>query len=164
MGRSLPFVVLDSNIFVQALLNKTGSGGKCLDLVRQGLVKLFVSAALVGEFHSVMLRPGVLSRLPGLTIDQIDAFAAEILYISNFVESISSEYSFDRDPKDQFIIDLAIECEAEFVVTWDKDLLDLMTGTDIESKQFRQRFRHLKIVKPDEFLRIVLNRELPLEP
>lgn len=35
----------------------------------------------------------------------------------------------------------------------DKDLLDLMTATDLESKQFRQRFRFLRIIDPAGLLR-----------
>ena len=37
---------------------------------------------------------------------------------------------------------------ADYLVSRDKDLLDLMTGTELESKQFRQRFRFLNIVDP----------------
>ncbi len=53
------------------------------------------------------------------------------------------------------IIELAVECDADFIVSWDNDLLDLMTGIDLESKQFRQRFRGLKIVNPNEFLKAI---------
>ena len=53
---------------------------------------------------------------------------------------------------------MAVEIDADFIVTWDKDLLDLMIGIDVESKEFRQKFRSLKIVEPIEFLKIIEDR------
>ena len=64
-------------------------------------------------------------------------------------------FSLPRDVDDEIYINLAAECEADYVVTRDKDLIDLRTGYSIESKMFRQKFRPLKIVQPLEFLQIV---------
>lgn len=64
-------------------------------------------------------------------------------------------FDFERDPKDEIIINLAIEAEADYIVSRDKDLLDLMTGYTDECKDFRRRFRRLKIVEPVEFLTII---------
>jgi hypothetical protein len=41
------------------------------------------------------------------------------------------------------------------LVSRDRDMLDLMTGYGIDSKAFRQRFRPLKVVDPEGFLRIL---------
>jgi predicted nucleic acid-binding protein len=70
----------------------------------------------------------------------------------------------ERDPKDEIIIDLAVETEADYIVSRDKDLLDLMINFSVEAKEFRQRFRPLKIVQPIEFLRIVQEEDLSLKP
>ena len=40
-----------------------------------------------------------------------------------------------------------------YIVSRDKDLLDLTTGTTVECKEFRQRFRPLKVIEPLDFLR-----------
>ena len=64
-------------------------------------------------------------------------------------------FSYSRDPKDEKYVNLAFEAKADYIVSRDNDLLDLMTGFDDDSKEFRQRFRRLKIVTPVEFLRIV---------
>jgi predicted nucleic acid-binding protein len=52
-------------------------------------------------------------------------------------------------------LNLAIAAKAAFLVSRDRDLLDLMTGHDAESKQFRQRFRFLKVMEPGDFLKEV---------
>jgi predicted nucleic acid-binding protein len=52
-------------------------------------------------------------------------------------------------------LNLAIEANAVFLVSRNNDLLDLMTGYTDECKDFRRRFRRLKILDPVEFLAIV---------
>lgn len=164
MGHFPNFVVFDCNVYVQAFLNPTGSAGKCFDLAREGGSILFVSEATIDEIRDVTSRQSIVSRLPGSSFEQVEAFVSEILFISQLVENVPAKFSFDRDPKDEIIIDLAIECNAEYLITWDKDLLDLMTGGDLESKQFRQKFRSLKIVTPRKFLDVVYSDEMPLKP
>ena len=51
-------------------------------------------------------------------------------------------------------INFAVEAKADYIVSRDNDLLDLMTGHTKECKEFRQRFRLLKVVDPLEFLKI----------
>lgn len=45
-------------------------------------------------------------------------------------------------------MNLAIAAAADYLVTRDQDLLDLMTGHAAECKNFRQRFRNVKVVDP----------------
>lgn len=79
------------------------------------------------------------------------------------MKKILNHFQLPRDPKDEKYINLAVEAEADYIVTRDKDLLDLMTGIDIESKEFRQRFRPLRMVEPIKFLRIIQEKDLLLE-
>ena len=60
----------------------------------------------------------------------------------------------DLDPKDEPYINLAIAADADYIVSRDKDLLDLMTGHTKECKEFRRKFRSLKVIEPQEFLKI----------
>ena len=73
--------------------------------------------------------------------------------LSKVIKTIPAVFKYPRDHKDEKSINLATEAEVDFIVTWDNDLLDLMTGTETESKQFRLSFRNIKIVRKDEFLR-----------
>lgn len=52
-------------------------------------------------------------------------------------------------------MNLAIAAEADYLVTRDRDLLDLMIGHSAECKEFRQRFRKIKIIKPKDFMRAI---------
>jgi predicted nucleic acid-binding protein len=58
---------------------------------------------------------------------------------------------YPRDPDDERYIDLAASVKADYLVTRDTDLLDLMTGHTVLCKQFRQRTHPLRIVDPIHF-------------
>jgi predicted nucleic acid-binding protein len=58
-----------------------------------------------------------------------------------------------RDPDDEPYINLAVEARADYLVIRDKDLLDLMTAYAPEAKEFRQKFRFLRVIEPPEFLK-----------
>ena len=49
-----------------------------------------------------------------------------------------SVFAYPRDPKDEPYVNLAVAAAADYVVTRDKDLLDLMTGHTDEAKAFRR--------------------------
>jgi putative PIN family toxin of toxin-antitoxin system len=154
--------VFDCNIFIQALLNPNSVAAKCLDTVRHGKVELFTSKDTLAEIRDVVLRPNILSRLPNADTKQIEAFIEDVLSLSILIRSVPKSFILMRDPKDEIIIDLAIEAEVEYIVSRDKDLLDLMSGFTDDCKEFRQRFRHFKIAEPLEFLRIVREKEFIL--
>lgn len=147
--------VFDCNVFVQALLNPNSVAVQCLDVVRRGDVKLFISNETLAEIRDVVSRPNIIKRLPNADIEQIEAFVEDVLNFSILIRSVPKSFKLTRDPKDEIIINLAVESESEYIVSRDKDLLDLMTSFDDDSKEFRQRFRRLKIVEPLEFIRIV---------
>ena len=147
--------VFDCNIFVQFLLNPNGVAAKCLEAVQDGKAKLFISKETLEEIRDVVLRPNILARLPDADKFQIESFIEYLTSISTFIDSVPHRFDFERDPKDKIIIDLAIEVEADYIVSRDKDLLDLMTGYTDECKDFRRRFRWLKIVNPAAFLEII---------
>lgn len=56
--------VFDTNIFLQSLLNPNSVAASCLQTVRSGKVKLFVSKDTLAEVRDVILRPNILARLP----------------------------------------------------------------------------------------------------
>jgi putative PIN family toxin of toxin-antitoxin system len=148
----LTAIVLDTNVYVQYFLNPKGVAAKCLAAVEDRKARLFISRDVLTEVRDVLLRPKILSRLPADSSLQVELFLRYVTEISTLFDPISPQFLFDRDPKDQMFIDLAIETGADFLVTRDKDMLDLMTGHSDQCKEFRQRFRGLKIVEPVEFL------------
>lgn len=164
MAQSKIRAVFDCNIFVQSLLNPKSIAAKCVNLARHSRFTLFVSKDTLAEIENVILRPKIIARLPDASVEQIESFVTDIMNISVFEKNIPKKFKFERDPKDEIIIDLALACNADFIVSRDRDLLDLMQDISVEGKEFRQKSRPLKIVEPIEFLRIIEEFDLSLNP
>ena len=62
------------------------------------------------------------------------------------------EFALERDPKDEPYLNLACRSGAEFLVTRDDDLLDLVASSDNVGLALKQRFPSLRIVEPVRFL------------
>ena len=148
-------VIFDCSLFVQAFLNSASAANRCLELVRRGQAQLFVSQATLTELKEVLSRPRILNLLPHIAPEQTDNFLEDVVAHATNLPAVTEKFRFERDPKDAPYLNLAIAARADYLVTRDRDLLDLMTGHAAECKEFRQRFRTLKIAEPVEFLRAV---------
>ncbi|MCY7376189.1 MAG: putative toxin-antitoxin system toxin component, PIN family [Pyrinomonadaceae bacterium] len=147
--------VFDCNVFWQIFFSVTGIGSRCWDLVTSEQVELIISYEVLDELRDVLTRPETQSRFTKATDENVDIFIEEIIENATFITSVEKKFEYSRDPKDEPYINLAVQTEAQYIVSRDKDLLDLMTGHDDESKAFRQRFRPLKVVDTLTFVQIV---------
>ncbi|HLA94461.1 MAG TPA: putative toxin-antitoxin system toxin component, PIN family [Pyrinomonadaceae bacterium] len=157
-------VILDCSVFWRAFFSPLGTSRACTNLILEGVVAHFISTEILVEVRDVLTRPETLRMFPSVTTDDAESFISHIVDQTTFVGRVPRAFQLPRNQKDEPYIDLAALVDADFIVTTDKDMLDLMTGIDVESKQFRQSFRGLKIVKPEEFLRIVAAIEISLKP
>ncbi|MGH9948677.1 MAG: putative toxin-antitoxin system toxin component, PIN family [Pyrinomonadaceae bacterium] len=149
------WAVFDCMVYLQAAISQASPAEKLFEEVDRGNISLFVSKTVLLEIRDVLTRPIVSEKYPHLTSDYVDIFLNRVLEKARFVRKVENRFDFIRDPKDEKYLNLAITVEADYVVTRDRDLLDLMTGIDDESKEFRQRFRRLKIVDPVEMLKTI---------
>lgn len=148
-------VIFDCNVFLQAAINEESLARNCYRLVEEGTVELFVSEDVLAEIKDVIDRPHIKERFASLTDERIENFIESIKTLAVIVRKIPKVFSLPRDIDDEIYINLAVESEADYIITRDRDLIDLMSDYDLESKQFRQKFHPLRIVQPLEFLRIV---------
>jgi predicted nucleic acid-binding protein len=74
-------------------------------------------------------------------------------------ELVPARYRFPHAPDDEPYLNLAIAARAQFLVTRDKDLLDLMNWRKKDGREFRKRFRKLKIVDPASFVKEIEKRK-----
>ncbi len=100
----------------------------------------------------VLSRPRLRLKNPDLTDEKVERLIEMLLEKGEFIKKVPQYFTYSRDPKDEPYINLAIEANAVFLVSRDNDLLDLMTDYNDECKDFRRRFRKLKIVNPVGFL------------
>ncbi len=142
--------VFDTNIFFQAAISQTDPSFECWNLVLAGRVQVYMSAEIFAEIREVASRPKLLKAFPHLrgvaAIQLLHNFRNKSIFIMS-VESSGVEI---RDLDDTKFLDLAVTVNAEYLVSRDRDLLDLR-----EDSTFSSQFPELKIVTPVGFLEIV---------
>lgn len=147
-----PRVIFDCNVFLQALANEFSPARKVFALFEAGTITLFVSAAILREYREVSQRPEVRAKLPAITDLAVSAFLKKLAEQAVLIKNVPEEFYYPRDPKDEPYLNLAIVTNAAYLLSQDKDLLDLMNAPTEDAVRFRFRFPFLKIMKAADFL------------
>jgi|LakMenEpi03Aug12_release.lakeMendotaPanAssembly.Ray.scaffolds.fasta_scaffold727263_2 putative PIN family toxin of toxin-antitoxin system len=112
-------IIIDTNLWISFLLSK--------DYVKldklfnsENLILLF-SRELLDEFVEVARRPKFKKYF---SISDLNELLTEIHSRAEFIE-VTSEVNLCRDEKDDFLLALAKDGNADFLVTGDNDLLEL---------------------------------------
>ena len=142
-------------VFLQGLISESGVAVDCFELFENGLVELFVSEEVLTEIQDVITRPKLQAKYSRLTDERAEKLLEILRTKATIIKDVPPVFSYTRDPKDEKYINLAVAASADYIVSRDTDLLDLMTGFDNDSKKFRQNFKPLKVIQPLEFLNIV---------
>jgi len=122
-------VVPDPSVLVAAFLSRGGEGASA-ELIRlwiDGGLAFVVSPHLVHELRSVLLRPEFRRTA---TAEQVLAYVAFIQDYGILQEDVPSPDSVSRDQTDDYWLALARAAHADFIISFDKDLLEL-EGQDL---------------------------------
>lgn len=106
-----------------------------------------ISAHTREEIADVLTRPAIRRKYPRLTEERANAMLARLDAHATIVSSVFRSLEYPRDPDDEPVINLAIHVRAHYLVSRDKDLLDLD-----RSRDFRLLYPFLRIVDPVTFL------------
>ena len=147
-----PRVVLDCVILLQAAARGKSAAASCLELAEDSRIEIFVSEETLAEIQDVLDRPEIRAQFADLNDEVAGAFLKRLRTLSTFVDDIPKRFYYPRDEDDEPYINLAIAADADYLVTRDTDLLDLMIGHTSEAKGFRQRFRTIRVITPEQFL------------
>jgi putative PIN family toxin of toxin-antitoxin system len=112
--------VLDTNIWVSALLNPSGFPAEILNAFRKGGFTAVISEPIIAEIADVLSRPRIKDKY-GIT----DADILELLIlIEERCEHIllTGDVRICRDPEDNSVIETAINGQAAYIITRDDDI------------------------------------------
>jgi len=152
-GGGTPSVVFDCMVFLQATAAENGPAFRCLERFEAQEVDLFVSQDILDEVQDVLTRPQLQRKLSLLTNERVRALIERLQRRANLVAEVPKVFEYERDPKDEKYINLAIAAKAQYLVSRDLDLLDLMNETLPAGNDFIRRFPKLRIINPIAFLR-----------
>ncbi|MCC7173526.1 MAG: putative toxin-antitoxin system toxin component, PIN family [Planctomycetes bacterium] len=131
-------IILDTNWYVSASINRY-SRRRLYDLLMNENLTIFYSGELLAEYESVIsrkkfgkfIRPEQVKRFIGLVLTRLKPVEIKTLV------------RLSRDAKDNFLLSMAIDCGADYLVTGDPDLLVI------------KEFGKTKILNMTEFSKII---------
>ena len=113
-------VVVDTNVWVSALINPRGFPARMLKAFYDQRFELVLSDPLLEELANVVSRSGVARRID-LSSDELVGVLVRMRATSDFVEVFGIE-PVCRDPDDDMVIETVIRGDADVLVTRDDDL------------------------------------------
>lgn len=114
-------VVIDTNLWISFLITKNHT--QLDEIIFEKKCTLIFSQELLEEFLTVIKRPKFRRYFSQEDTEDL------IETIQDFAEfvNVKSKVSFCRDEKDNFLLSLSKDSKADYLITGDKDLLDLET-------------------------------------
>ena len=133
-------IVFDSNIYIAAF----ATHGVCHLMLESCITEhnVFISDFIFGEVKEKLIKK---IKLPPETVDEIISYLGEQAIVTNPKNLVSD---ICRDPDDDNIISLGLAAKAEYIVTGDRDLLDI------------GQYASLHMVSPKEFSEVLKNQRI----
>ena len=130
-------IVIDTNVVYSALRSKRGASSKLISLVGAGLFEVHLSVPLVLEYEDVLSRQNMsLPITQEVIADVIDSICA----LGHHHEIHFLWRPYLRDPKDEFVLELAVTARCEYIVIYNaRDFIGV--------EEFG-----IKVLTPKEFL------------
>lgn len=127
-------VVLDTNVLISATQWPDSVAQKVLQRIYNEKAEVFTSAEILEEYTEVLIRDFDYQE------EQLGAIMSRVLALVQIVEIKSSVQIVLEDPDDDKVINCALDCNAEAILTYDRHLLKL------------GQFEKIRIVPPEAFM------------
>lgn len=135
-------IVVDTSVFISALIGTEGPSREILRNCLQGGYKPLISNALFQEYEDVSKREHILDTCP-LTGEEIGQLLNAFYGVCHWVPIYFLWRPNIVDEGDNFLVELALAGNATHIVT--------NNASDLENAELK--FPGLSIVKPEELLR-----------
>lgn len=130
-------VIFDTNVWISFLIGKRLSFIK--NHISNGQITIITTHQLLVEIKEVTSREKLKKYFPKESVDEL----INLLETIAIKIEIQPVHFINRDPKDNFLLDLIEFSKADYLVTGEKDLLELnpfQTATIISPASFEKLF------------------------
>ena len=138
-------IVVDTNVFIGSLKSRNGASFKLLYKTSRKKYQQNISSTLVFEYESVAKRSDMNLNL---SHKQIDSIIDMLCNWSNHCEIYFLWRPFLKDAKDDFVLELAIESNSQYIITY-----------NVNDFKGIGKF-NIKAITPKEFLSLIGELEL----
>ena len=130
-------IVFDTNVLISSTLWDESIAQKLLFKLIVLDAKIFTSIPIISEYKNVLKRDFDYIE------EEIESILEKIISFLTVIQVAEEVDIVKKDPDDNKIMECALSSSSEYIVTYDKHLLDIET------------FKGIKIVKPQGLLRIL---------
>ncbi|MFH1711068.1 MAG: putative toxin-antitoxin system toxin component, PIN family [Nanoarchaeota archaeon] len=134
-------ITLDTNVLISSSFWH-GDSDRILSRVENKEIELVLSKEIIEEFIKVLNYKEILDKIREKNL-KMKRTIEKIISLSVLVEPSEKFGVIQEDPDDNIILECASEGKVDFIVSQDMHLLKL------------GEFQNIKIVSPEEFLRIL---------
>lgn len=110
-------IVIDTNVIVSSLRSRQGASFKLISLIDEDLFEFNISVPLILEYEDVLYRD----------LDEMFFSKSDINDFLDYLCKVGKKRKvfflwrpFLKDPKDDMILELAIESNSEYIITYNK--------------------------------------------
>jgi uncharacterized protein len=119
---SSPFrIVVDTNLWVSMALGSKTVTGQMQRLIEDPTIALFTSAEQLEELTATLAKP----RLQKYLTQTRTRHLFDLIWLKTQLVHVTTQAQLCRDPNDDFVINLALDAQADCIITGDDDLLTL---------------------------------------
>ena len=134
-------VVLDTNVWLSGIF-WDGEASKIIEKAEKKIIQILISEEILSEIVNVLNRESKFQKYILNLRLSIEDILRTILSISDLIETKSKLDVIKADPKDNIILEAALDGKVEYIISYDNHLLNMI------------EFRNIKIISPGEFLKI----------
>lgn len=119
MAKKVDKVIIDTNLWISFLITKDFK--KLDEKIKAKSIRLIFSLELIEEFLVVISRPKLKQYFESSDVEKL----IDLFDVYGEIVEVKSSIDQCRDKKDNFILALAKDSHADYLLTGDKDLLEL---------------------------------------
>lgn len=133
-------IVIDTNVIISAFRSRKGASFKLISLLEYDIFNVNISVPLILEYESILIR-----ELKNIRLNKkdIDVFLDYFCKIGKKYNIYYLWRPFLKDPKDDFLLELAYTSESDFIITYN-------------IKDFKGSIEFgIKVLTPQQFIEIL---------
>lgn len=135
-------IVLDTNVWLSAIFWE-GEASKIIEACEKKQIEILITEDIILEITSVINKEEKFQKFIEDREENIEGLIRTILSIATLIESKTNLDLIKEDPKDNIILEAALDGKVDHIISYDKHVLNMI------------EFRNINILKPDEFLKLI---------
>jgi uncharacterized protein len=125
-------IIIDTNLWISFLIGKELK--QLQNLLSEETIQVVVSEEILGEIILVTQRPKLQKYFPPNKVNEL----IQLLRTIGLFVNIKSEVSLCRDAKDNYLLALVKDSDANFLLTGDQDLLEIAKIDNTEILNYQE--------------------------